>query len=412
MSYLFTQADSETSKDAFGRQRTSELFTLLDYKHVYTLDTNMLAKVSNGGTVTYRANSAACRLATSNNSNSSAIQQSRMYHQYSPGKSQLYVASFILGANTTNVTKRLGYFDDKDGIFLEQDGSGVLSFNIRSSVTGSPVVNRITQSNWNYDKFDGTGASKINLDVTKVQLFWLDFQWMGAGVVRCGFIVDGVHYIAHKFKHSNQISNVYMSSPNLPVRNEIINTGTTTGGYFDQMCSSVMTEGGYVETGIDFGITSNTLVSVAGNATTPVLAIKLANTFNGNFNRVITRVNHVEVYSSAQPIKYSVRKLDSETSLSGGTWLYADANNSAVMYNQNPTSYSDGQEFGNGYIAASSQGNNIFSDRGAETGSNAKRNFIAQNIDCTDSQVYVIIATNLTGSSTTVGGGFSWREIY
>ncbi len=75
---------------------------------------------------------------------------------------------------------------------------------------------------------------------------------------------------------------VYMSNPNLPVRCEIFNTGATTGAYFDQICSTVLSEGGYVEAGQDWHrATGNTKITItdAGGPT---------DTYNNNLDQTVT----------------------------------------------------------------------------------------------------------------------------
>ncbi|NBP16069.1 hypothetical protein EBU95_17040, partial [bacterium] len=208
--------------DAFGRLRVSEAFTLGDYKHTYGIDPNFRDTLSNGGTVTHITNQAAARLATSNNASSRAVHQTKQYHNYMPGKSQLIKSTINFYSATANVTKRTGYYDDLNGIYFEQIGSGELAFVIRTDTSGTASdARRAIQSSWNKDKCDGTGASGFNLDITKTQIFWIDFQWLGVGRVRCGFVHNGVMIVAHEFYNSNNLPVVYMSNPNLPVRCEI-----------------------------------------------------------------------------------------------------------------------------------------------------------------------------------------------
>ncbi len=105
--------------DAFGRTRMSEPFTLGDYKHVYAIDPNFLDRKLNGGSVTYNQDKACATLSTTSNTLSSAVHQTKMYHHYQPGKSQLILTSSCLGYAQKNVTKRTGYYDDRDGIYFE-----------------------------------------------------------------------------------------------------------------------------------------------------------------------------------------------------------------------------------------------------------------------------------------------------
>jgi hypothetical protein len=434
--------------DAFGRQRVSELFTLGDYKHVYAIDPNFLDSTASGGTVTFIPDQACAVLATSSNTGSYAIHQTKFYHHYQPGKSQLIYTSINFRAPHRNVTKRTGYFDDRDGIYFEQVGSNTadgttvststqtLNWVIRTYVGGSPseatfntTVNglaytykrRVPQSEWNVDPCDGTGPSGFKLDITKTHLCWIDFQWLGVGRVRCGFVHNGALITAHEYYHSNILPTVYMSNPNLPVRCEIRNTGTTPGGAFDQICASVMSEGGYVESGIDWSVYStNRATPTPGQTRFPLIAIRLKNTFQGYPNRLSVRPLSLGLFAKTEPIVYEVVKLPSEASLSTtapGGLIWTSANdNSGVEYCVNATGFTaaDVDRFASGYVPSGSSQNSLSP---VATGplTAAKKNIISQNIDSTNSEVFVVIVSTIfAGNQLTadVACAIQWREIY
>ncbi len=439
---------AEMNPDAFGRQRVSELFTLGDYKHLYAIDPNFLDSVGNGGTVTFVADQSAAVLTTSSNTASYAIHQTKFYHHYQPGKSQLIYSSVNFRAPHRNVTKRTGYFDDRDGIYFEQVGSDTadgttvspttqtLNWVIRTYVGGTPseatfntTVNglaytykrRVPQGEWNVDKCDGTGASGFKLDVTKTQLAWIDFQWLGVGRVRCGFVHNGALITAHEYYHSNVLPTVYMSNPNLPVRCEIRNTGVTPGGAMDQVCSSVMSEGGYIESGIDWSVYStNRATPTPGQTRFPLIAIRLKNTFQSYPNRLSVRPLSLGLFAKTEPIVYEVVKLPSAASLSttapGGLIWTSAANDSGVEYCVNATGFTvaDADRFASGYVPSGSSQNSL-SPVATGTLTAAKKNIISQNIDSTDSEVFaVIVSTIFAGQQLTadVACAIQWREIY
>ncbi len=408
MTYLFQE---EQNIDAFGRGRVSMPYTLGDYKHLYGLDPNFIDYVVNGGTVAFQQNQACARLTTTSNSSSRVVHQTKFYHHYMPGKSQVILSSFNFYAATANVTKRTGYYDDDNGIFLEQAGDGTLTWVIRSYVTGAPQERRFTQSQWNQDKCDGTGPSGFNIDITKTQLIWIDFQWLGVGRVRCGFVHDGEYVFAHEFNNSNNLATVYISSPNLPVRCEIVNVGTTTGAYFDQICSTVMSEGGYVEAGQDWAV-SNTPRLLTSGQTLPIMAIRLKNTFRTYRNRMIIRMGNLNMFSDGENIKWRLIKLPDSSQLTETTWISVD-DDSGVEYNVDCTAFTDGDEIDNGWVGASTQGSQkAGGSPGSNLPSSAKKNYIVQNYDSTNSEIYVVVASNLGAQSTNVGVGMQWREIY
>jgi hypothetical protein len=416
--------------DAFGRLRVSEAFTLGDYKHTYGIDPNFRDTTANGGSVVHISNQAAARLSTNSNSTAYAIHQTKMYHNYMPGKSQLIKSTINFYANTANVTKRTGYFDANNGIYFEQAGDGTLSFVIRTDTSNTPSdARRITQAYWNQDtcntsitglSTDGSNYGKAgtwNLDITKTQIFFTDFQWLGVGRVRCGFVHNGQTIVAHEFYNSNYLPTVYMSNPNLPVRCEIRNTGTTTGAYFDQICSTVVSEGGYVESGIDYSVNSGTAAQAITTAAGlyPILAIRLKNNFRGYPNRVIVRPGNINVYAENYPAYWSLIKLSdvSAITLANSTWVSADSD-SAVEYNISGTAIPGSYDtMDGGIVGTSSPGG---SAKGTGTApinqpSNAKKNFIAQNIDSSNSEIYVVCAQAIGGTAD-IWVDIQWREIY
>ena len=89
-------------------------------------------------------------------------------------------------------------------------------------VTVSEVIEtRIPQSQWNIDKCDGTGPSGYNLDLSKMQMFYIDYSWYGAGFIRWGFRgLDGNVIYCHKMLNNNVNTEAYMRSGNLPARYE------------------------------------------------------------------------------------------------------------------------------------------------------------------------------------------------
>jgi hypothetical protein len=425
-----TAGTGATAVDAFGRLRVAETFTLGDYKHLYAIDPNFNDRKLNGATIQYNVNKACATMATTSNVASSASHQTKFYHHYQPGKSQVIFSSVCFGYAQQNVTKRTGYFDDRDGIYFEQVGNGTsngttngtLNFVIRSYAGGSAseatvgtYKRRVPQSEWNIDPCDGSGPSKFNINTSKTQLVYIDFQWLGVGRVRCGFVHDGQIVLAHEYYCSNVLSEVYMSNPNLPVRCEILNTGTTSGGSMDQICSTVMSEGGYTESGIDFTKIMIDSRAVAAGATVPALAIRLKNTFNNYPNRISVKLNTISLYPTGDTMVFQIAKLPSEASLTGTlAWTDVDAD-SGVQYSVGATGYTaaDADILFGGYVSSGSSQNSLSA---ATTGSisAAKKNIIVQNFDSTSSEVYIVLvtSTNAQGQGGTIRAGLQWREIY
>lgn len=242
--------------DAFGRQRVSEPETIFDSKQIF--DNQPLVwddqEVSGSGTSsTYSQNAARTRLATTAATAGKRVRQTFMRFNYEPGKSQLI---FITGrlrsdqVDQTGLTGGIGYFDDQNGLFFKCE-EGAVKVVQRSYVSGSAVDTEVDQADWNLDKFDGTGKSKKTLVADNTQIFVIDATWLGVGPTRFGIQISNIDYWCHQFENANIRNSVYMSTPNLPIRYEIENDGTSvTGGQLDHICASVISEGGTNDNGV------------------------------------------------------------------------------------------------------------------------------------------------------------------
>jgi hypothetical protein len=88
---------------------------------------------------------------------------------------------------------------------------------------------KVPQSQWNIDKCDGTGPSGYNIDLTKMQMFYIDYSWYGAGAVRWGFRGPKGNIIyVHKQQNNNLNATAYMRSGNLSARYESTTQPGTT----------------------------------------------------------------------------------------------------------------------------------------------------------------------------------------
>ena len=175
------------ASDAFGRTRTSSPLTLFDSSHRYA-DNNLWSTLT-GGTTTTSASSQFVQTQGLVELKVDALSGSKVYREttkvfsYQPGKSLQVLNTFTFNQAKTNLRQRVGYFGVDNGIYLELDGSTLYMVE-RSITTGSLVEIRISQSQWNVDRLDGSGPSGLTLDITKAQILWADIEWLGLGTVR------------------------------------------------------------------------------------------------------------------------------------------------------------------------------------------------------------------------------------
>jgi hypothetical protein len=153
---------------------------------------------------------------------------------------------------TANLKQKVGLFDANNGIFFYADGT-TLKIVRRTYTSGAAVDTEISQSSWNGDTLNGTGASGFTLNAATSNILFIDIEWLGVGSVRVGFVINGQLITAHTFYNANSLTTVYMQTANLPIRYEIERAGTLTAGTYtlQQICSSCISEGGYSPQGLE-----------------------------------------------------------------------------------------------------------------------------------------------------------------
>ena len=347
----FANSAGSTSFDAFGRMRTSDPMTLFDSSHRYS-DNGLWSTASGvGGGSVFNANQGLVDLNITSGSGSYVYRETTKVFAYQPGKSLLTLNTFVMSPAKTGLRQRVGYFGADNGIYLELDGS-TLNFVERSLVNGSPATEiRVSQANWNGDKLDGNGASGLTLDISKAQILWMDIEWLGLGSVRMGFVINGQFILCHTFHHANVIASTYITTASLPLRYEIFNTASTTGSStLKQICSSVISEGGYELRG------SQQAVSIPINAARtlgtigvkyPVISIRLK---SARLDAIVILTALSIMGDTAGKFNWSIVASGVTT---GGTWQSAGAS-SAVEYKLDGVSFSGGRTLASGYFTATS----------------------------------------------------------
>ncbi len=238
---------------AFGHLRTAQSFSIFDSKQLH--DANPLfwddQEVSGSGTTsTYNGNASITTIAVTASTAGVRTRQTFERFNYQPGKGMVIEMTGIIGAGATGITGTIGYSDSNNGLLFESV-DGVMNVNRRTSTSGSAVNNRVIQANWNLDKMDGTGSSRINLDWDMTQIFHIDFQWLGVGRARMGINHDGHLIYVHEFDNSNLLTVPYIANPNLPLCFRLENDGNGPAASMVQICSSVYSEGGREDLGVD-----------------------------------------------------------------------------------------------------------------------------------------------------------------
>jgi hypothetical protein len=390
--------------DAFGRLRTSTPFTLFDSSHRFADNGLWSTSTATGGAATFNSAQGLVDLDVTAASGSEVLRETTKVFSYQPGKSLLVLSTFVMNAAKTGLRQRVGYYGAANGYYLELNDSTV-SFVERSSVSGSLVNTPVAQASWNVDPMDGSGPSGITLDLTKAQILFMDLEWLGVGTVRIGFVINGNFYVCHKFHHANIIASTYITTASLPLRYEITNTGATiSASTLKQICSTVLSEGGYqlngLQQAIGIPVTTPKNLAVAGTFY-PIVSLRLKTSPNRlDGIAICTAISVIATSTGA----YNWQVVASGTT-TGGSWVSAGAN-SAVDYNITGTSFTGGRILASGFFSVSNQGStqvDILKEALFKT--QLERN----GLTSTPFELTIVVATDNAGGD--VLASMDWEEI-
>lgn len=390
--------------DAFSRQRTSQATPIFDAQHHYGEMHHLFTPVlTTGGTITDSPVNSSLTLAVTATVGSKVVNRSRR-HYYVAGQSHLIAMTFSFGTTLAGIRKRVGYYDNDDGFFL-QNLAGAVSLVLRTSTSGAPVDTVIAQASWNIDKMDGTGVSGITVDWTKTHIFEMDMQWLGVGRVRFYLNINGIPYLIHEILNANVLSQVYMQTPHLPCTYEIENLASVGVDSLMQICSAVFTEGAPAlpqvirSTSTDF-----TAVTCTVGSSTHVLSIRPAALFKGRANK-----------GMVIPLSIS---LDVTGANSAHFEIIEDATLTASVFTAHPSTLDSMVEISKGtastYTAASGRGRTegyVTGGAGAGSSSAYFTNYQLQIDGAGVPDILTIVAGGIGGSATVLAT-ITWAEYY
>jgi hypothetical protein len=314
--------------------------------------------------------------------------------------------TFVMASSATNLRQRVGYFGQDNGIYFQLN-DGVMSFVERTLVNGSPSSENIVPvSAWNGDKLDGTGPSGFTLDITKAQILWADIEWLGVGTVRTGFVINGKFIVCHSFHHANLIDSTYITTASLPLRYEITNkAATNVPKTLKQVCSTVISEGGYELRGLQQAISipiNAPITFAAANTYYPIISIKLR---TDRLDAIII-LTALSILGDGDGKNYNWQVIASGTT-TGGQWLSAGPD-SAVQYNTTGTSFSGGRILASGYVSSNNQSSpSVDILKEALFKFQLERNYFTS----TPYELTLVAAVNSSSGTTGMFASMDWEEI-
>ena len=347
--------NNSSNQDGFDRLRISEPNALFQYdlslgKLPFLMNEFLSAT---GATITFDTAISTIDLKlTGSGITGKAIRQSFEYVPYQPGKSKLIMFSGVLEAEhggMTGVLCRIGSFDSNiektqvagngNGLFFELSGSSGKILNVVKRLNDSDT--KVAQTDWNYDKFDGTGPSGLTInDFSKAMIFAIDQEWLGSGRVRFGFVINGSFKLCHSFNHfgADSITVPYTKTGKLPIRYEISSIQSQIAT-LRMLSSTVLSEGGYEPTGMSFSIgrtAGKTLTYATGLNPIPIISIRL-NQIEPYNRKTISLKKLCVLVNSSIAIQWDLYILPSTSNLVGSSFVDVNTTNSLAEYDISAT---------------------------------------------------------------------------
>lgn len=381
--------------DGFSVFRTSIKTVSFDYAGKYDLGPLLWDTVTAGtGTATHNTTTGTVTLSTGGTaSGARCFRQTRKYNIYSPGKSRQCAVGVLFGAAVTNAVKRAGLFDDSNGIFLEQTGTDI-AIVIRDGSSGSPVDTRVVNFSWNIDKMDGTGPSGVTLNLSNSQGLIIELTGYNAASFRVGFLIGGEIYYAHSIANQNSSSAFGIATATLPIRYEVLNSGTATGtATIIQSSVAVWDENGNDTNNYYLGSASNGITEKAVTTRVPILSIRPKLSFGGISNR-----GHVLLKSASAMARTNSAYIEliRNGTLTGPSWTSCGSN-SLTEFDVTASAISGGDRIIADY-AASSVGSSFVRSAG-DIGNIFE---LSTNYDASSADIISVVATSMTGTSNIV----------
>jgi hypothetical protein len=110
---------------------------------------------------------------------------------------------------------------------------------ISNAIASKTIDVKVPQSQW-ADPCDGTGPSGYTLDLTRNQMWYIDYSWYGAGTIRWGFRgPNGAIMYVYSQQNNNERYEAYMRSGNMAAHYE--SNGQSAATYLTSTLSSAET---------------------------------------------------------------------------------------------------------------------------------------------------------------------------
>lgn len=251
--------------------------------------------------------------------------------RYRPGhEANVQFTTAYVGAQS-GVNQYHGLMNGADGAaFGTKDGVFGVWFIKDSVETFYP------QSSWVGDKCDGTGPSGFTLDPTKLNIFMVQFGWLGAAPIAFSVYTGALDgwVTCHRLEFANTQLLPHLSNPTLPITMKVerasgtgtaanIRTSSWRGGVTAGPAESANSSQRW------FAHTELSIVIAAASARNNVFTLRNEATFQGKTNHVVVELGIV-TFDNAGNKTVAFYGTKNATLVGAGAYAAKDASNSVI----------------------------------------------------------------------------------
>lgn len=294
---------------SFGEVKVTMREPLFKNVQRYELDLRQWAvRAEGGGAVTFNTTSGVTEISVGGASGDLREISTHTHWPYEPGAtSSALITMSMSDAGQPGQVREVAFGTPDDAYLWRLDGTA-LSIVRRASSSGTPTDhNVIPQASWNVEPYP-------TLDLTKINQWLIDFQWLSAGLIQ--FWLNGRR--VHVLDLRGEITLPSTRFGQLPIRLTIQNTGPSAPAALGYVCSTVFLAGGtdlrfvpgtYARSAAKTGITTDL---------TPIIAFRMAQTYLSQANRKIVLSQWAEIANENGA--GIVQLVFNPTAIAGGTW--------------------------------------------------------------------------------------------
>lgn len=311
---------------AFGDLRTAELTPQVHLTFPYNINTDMIdITTGNGGTVTQSGSMAILKTSTSTSGDATLASRKVVNYRSGLGTLNRFTAMFTSGA--ANSSQIIGIGDAEDGFFVGYSGD-----TFGTLVRKDGVDDWTPQTGWNIDVMDGndgaSNPSNMLLDKTKLNVFEISFQWLGAGEIK--YYVEnpdtGGFVPIHRIKYANNNTTPSILNPSLTLYANVNNDGNNTDIEMRSASMAGFTEGKDIPTGPTNAFGDNS----THNTETEFFHLRNKATYQGRTNKVRLMLKSLSCGNDTNGLANFNIYLNAGLDATPHSWTDIDADNSVV----------------------------------------------------------------------------------